>query len=326
MRAIAWTLAGFVLSLGGLSAAAQTADCSHAKTDVEKALCADPAAAAADKAMAAAYNALRDKLQGKDRDALLRSQRHWITTRGADCEAGKPGFAACVAADADRRRAFLEGRAEAGTGAAMQPVIVVRPGRKGAYEIDVEVLRFPDPQTPGEKTFNAAIDKLLKDIPADTKDIDADQTYSHYVSMRMSYASPRLLSARFEGYDYEGGAHGMAPSWGLSVDRQSGRKLAFADAFDKAAQDRLNQECLKQILVQKKERMDETPAGEDLASLKKNLATDLGELGNWNFSATGAEIVFNQYELGSYAEGRYACTMPLALLKSLAKPGFPLPD
>jgi uncharacterized protein YecT (DUF1311 family) len=328
MRIGLGVLVGCVAALAGSPARAQNADCTRAKDEIEKVVCADPRAAAADKAMAAAYSALHARLQGKDRDALLRSQRAWIMRRGGDCESGKPGFAACIADDAERRRAFLEARAESGpgAGAVLQPLLVMQPGRKGGYEISMELLKFADPKAAGEKTFNAAIDRQVAEIPVDTKDIGKNEIYSHSVAVRLTYASPRLLSARFDGYDFTGGAHGMSPTWGLSIDMQSGRKLAFADAFDKLAHEKLDQECLKQILAQKKERMGELPAGDDLAEMRKALAKGVGDFAGWSFAARGADVVFNQYDLGSYAEGRYACAFPLAQLKSLAKPGFPLPE
>ena len=46
----------------------------------------------------------------------------------------------------------------------------------------------------------------------------------------------------------------------------------------------------------------------------------------WSFSARGANLTFGVYDLGSFAEGAYSCDFPLARLKELAKPGFPLPE
>jgi uncharacterized protein len=57
-------------------------DCSKAGSAVEKAICADPAALAANDAMESAYFALREKLSDKSALEMLRDgQRAWIRYR-----------------------------------------------------------------------------------------------------------------------------------------------------------------------------------------------------------------------------------------------------
>ncbi|HMN73810.1 MAG TPA: lysozyme inhibitor LprI family protein [Rhodoblastus sp.] len=321
-------------SLLGLAILAVTAapaaalDCKAAKGDIDKAICSSPEAAAADESMAAAYNALRGRMGPAEREALLVSQRLWIKRRGFGCDSDKPGYAQCLAKETEQRRAFLEARAESGPGldSPLVPVIVAKPGKPRDWEIDVELLKFVEPKTPGEKTFNAEIGKMLKDIPTDRSDIQRDQTFSHDVWMRVTWLSPRLISARIEGYDFEGGAHGNPSTSGLNIDTKSGRKLVFTDAFDKAAREKLTAHCLAQIAPEKVRRGMDEPKGEELKSLRQGIDEGLAELDAWNFAAQGATIVYGPYAIGSYAEGSYTCDVPLARLKELAKKDFPLPD
>ncbi len=303
-------------------------DCKAAKSEVDRAICASPAALAADSAMAAAYNALRERFSPAERESLLVSQRAWIKRRGYGCDSDKPAYAQCLTTQADQRRAFFEARPEGGPGvdSALRPEIVARPGRPRDWEIDVELLRFVEPKTPGERTFNAEVAKMLRDIPTDRKEIGRDQTFSHDVWMRLTWLSPRLISARIEGYAFEGGAHGNPSTAGLNIDTRSGRKLVFADAFDKAAQDKLTAACLAQIVPEKVRRGMDEPKGEELKTLRQGVEEGLSSLDTWNFTAKGATIVFGHYTLGSYAEGAYECEAPLARLKELAKKDFPLPE
>lgn len=303
-------------------------DCSAPKADVDKALCASPEARAADEAMAAAWKTAHDSAAGADRDALLATQRLWIKRRGYGCDSEQPDYAACLVVDTQARRAWLLAQPEAGpgTGNPMQRAIVFRPGRNGAYSVDVELLKFVDPKAPGEKTFNAAVTKMIADVPKDTKDIDRDRTYSHDLTMRMTWASPRLLSARLDGYDFEGGAHGNPYTLGLNIDVAGGRKFAFADAFDAAAHQKLDEDCYRQVSKERRKRLGEDIAKDFDKEMRKTLHKDVGDLEFWNFTAKGATIIFGAYELGSYAEGSYTCEIPLQRLKDLAKPAFPLPD
>lgn len=324
MRRTAFFIYGVLIA----TAPAAAMDCKAAKSEVDKAICSSPQAIAADAAMSAAYTALREKSSPAEREALLVSQRAWIKRRGYGCESDKPGFAQCLAKDADQRRAFFEARPEGGPGidSPLRPEIVARPGRPRDWEIDVELLKFVAPRTPGEKTFNAEIAKMLAGVPTDRKEIERNMTYAHDIWMRLTWLSPRLISARIEGYSFEGGAHGNPSTAGLNIDTRTGRKLAFADAFDKAAQEKLTGACLAQIVPEKMRRGMDEPKGEELKTLRQGVDEGLSGLDTWNFNARGATIVFGHYTLGSYAEGAYECDVPLARLKELAKKDFPLPE
>lgn len=324
MRRTAFFIYGVLVA----TAPAAAMDCRAAKSEIDKAICSSPQAIAADDAMSAAYTALREKSSPAEREALLVSQRGWIKRRGYSCESDKPAYAQCLTTQTDQRRAFVEARPEGGPGidSPLRPEIVARPGRPRDWEIDVELLKFVEPKTPGEKTFNAEIAKMLKGIPTDRKEIERNMTYAYNFWMRLTWLSPRLISARVEGYSFEGGAHGNPSTAGLNIDTRSGRKLAFADAFDKAAQEKLAGACLAQIVPEKVRRGMDEPKGEELKTLRENIDENLSNLDTWNFSAKGGTIVFGHYVVGSYAEGAYECEVPLARLKELAKKDFPFPD
>lgn len=316
------------LGLLGSVASAAAMDCTAAKSALDKAICASPQAVAADEAMVVAYNALRQRMAPAERAALLVAQRAWIKRREFGCESDKPTYGQCLADETNRRRMFLEARPEGGSGveSTLEPLIIAKPGKPRDWEIDIELLKFARPNTPGERTFNAEVAKMVSDIPSDRREIARDQTYSHNVWMRLTWLSPTLISARTEGYEFSGGAHGNPFTAGLNIDMKSGRKLAFADAFDKAAQEKLTDACLAQIAPEKARRGMEAPKGDELKSLRQGIDEGLADLDIWNFSAKGATIVYGHYAIGSYAEGTYECDVPLARLKELAKKGFPLPE
>ena len=301
-------------------------DCAWARSPSDKAICASPDARAADDAMVAAYEALRAGLPPAGRDALLRAQRNWLKRRGYSCQDDAPDLGACLARETAQWRDYLAGRPEAGpgTGAPLEPVFVQRPGRKGATEVDVALLRVRNPVRPGERAFNAEIERLLAAVPGD-EDVEKDRTYSYSQTLRLTYASPRLLSARLDGYSYTGGAHGMPDSSGLILDMASGRAPVFAEVFDTAARDALVAACDAQVMVQKKARDSLPASADDKAAYAKSLSAGVSDFGNWSLSPAGAWIVFNPYELGSYAEGRYECTLPLPVLRRLSR-GLPLPE
>src|SRR2546429_1947711 len=115
-------------------------DCRQAKTAADKAICGNVELAAADKAMADSYTALRAKLPPEQQKTLLADQRRWITRRTAACgDKSDDALAQCLRAETEARRRFLAG--ESANGARDAPRIVpilFHEARKGRYEISIE--------------------------------------------------------------------------------------------------------------------------------------------------------------------------------------------
>jgi uncharacterized protein YecT (DUF1311 family) len=308
-------------------------DCSKAVTAQDKALCADPKAGAADAAMVKAYQALFDRLSEPDKKALQLSQRLWLRDRTNGCaDFSGDKLAACLIDQSQARQRFLEARPEAGpgSGGTLAPLFIEQAGRKGYYEIDVTALKYAPPTTPAEKLFNAEIDKLLKDVPpppAQNDEFGRDMIYSYTLHVRIAYASPQLISAHSELYLFAGGAHGTGGTSNINIDVARDKLLSFADVFLlAAAKEKLDGECLRQILKEKAKRMpDQKIVGDDLKQLKAGIADGLGKLDSWSFSPQGATVTYDAYALGAYVEGAYTCQFPSDFLRPLVTLGFELP-
>lgn len=98
-------LAVSVMVAGGAARAEPSFDCKAASTPVEKAICADPKLADADREIADAYKALQDLSGTADRDRLRTEQRAWLTQRNQCATAPSPG--ACLGPVLDARRTAL---------------------------------------------------------------------------------------------------------------------------------------------------------------------------------------------------------------------------
>lgn len=306
-------------------------DCSKAKSPQDKAICADPRATAADAAMSKAYADLAARLSEADKKALIISQRQWLKDRANLCSDAKADtLATCLIDQSVTRQHYLAGQPESGTGTGgkLTPVFIQQPGRKGYYEVDVSTLKFTLATTPAEKLFNAEMDKYLKDMPSGkiNDDFGRDMTYSFMVHARMVYASPKLISAHVETYQFEGGAHGNGGTSDINIDVATGKLLGFADVFTASATDKLTTECLRQIVKEKAVRLpDEKIEGDQLKDLKKSIGEGIARLDDWSFSPAGGSVDYDAYILGSYAEGAYTCSFPRDFLKPLVKENFALP-
>ena len=319
-----------VLALCALGAPAWAFDCAKATSRSEKAICGDARALAADSAMSAAFSNSIKGADGKTKAQMLGSQIAWIKERDNICAQNQgDAFAACLALESDRRRAFLSGTPEQGPGAPTRiaPRFRFEKGGPGKAAIDMELLRFPDAKSPGELAFNAATAKYLEDIVEPEKDDPAADRYAFENHMRLVYASPKLVSAQASAFLDSGGAHPNSYVANINLDVAGGRLLTFADAFDAKAAAKVFAICGEQVKGEKKERMgaDAPLSPDDLKDLAKSIAESTGDLSAWSFGATQAEVTYSPYAVGAYVEGAYSCDIGYDALRPLLKPGFPLP-
>jgi len=317
-------------ALGASATPAAALDCKKAASALEKAICADPATAAADEAMGQAYTALAARLSDTEKKQLIASQRTWIKQRSDMCMEDKGPSLSCLLSRTQQRAAFLAGRPEAGpgTGHELTPILIDIAGTRKTYERNISLLKFVEPALPGEILFNKKIAKLIADIPVAKDDpSDTDRTYSYELHMRLVYASPRLITAQMENYVYSGGAHGSSGTNNINIDLAKGKVLSFADLFEAGTQKKLSDLCFEQIKAQKIEKSspDFKLEIDDEKQTRKTIFDDVGNIERWTLGSTEATVTFDAYEVGSYAEGPYSCTFKNDSIQPLLKAGAPWP-
>jgi uncharacterized protein YecT (DUF1311 family) len=318
------------LALLAFSAEARAFDCAKAASKFEKAICADASARSADDALNKTFADFLAASDPKLRKTITSSQIAWLQDRDNACaDSAAATLGACLARESDRRRAFLSGQPEQGPGVAdkISPWFRFEKGGKGKAAVDMQLLKFADPKSPGERAFNDAADKLLEDIIEPEKDDPAADRYAFSTAMRLIYASPKLVSAQAQSYQDSGGAHPNSGVVNINLDVAAGRLLKFDDAFDPKSAEKIFATCLDQVKRAKKERLGDDPplSSEDLADLAKTVKESTGDLSAWSFGATKATVTYSPYAVGAYAEGSYECTLANSALKPLVKAAFPLP-
>ena len=308
-------------------------DCAKAQSPIEKAICADPKLKGADDAMSAAYSSLREALSAAARKGLTASQRKWIKNREDSCSAQQGAeLASCILDQTEeRRRLFLaEPVSGPGTGARMVPIFVQQDPDPHRFDVDYTLIRFAEPKSPGEKLFNADVDKMVKEAPLKRQAEAAPEgmNYASYAAMDITYASPKFLSAKIEAWQNTGGAHGYGGTSAINIDLVRGAALKIEDLFNDKALLGLKTDCIAQIAVQKKEKNDgqDFDPANDPNYQEQAVIDGLKSLDTWNFWQGKAIVTYNAYAIGSYAEGPYECEFAMVKLKSMAKLGAPLPE
>ena len=324
--------------VGLCSGTATAFDCKLAKSPPEKALCADPAAKAADDAMSAAFAQVRRTADSRQGAALLANQRHWLASRNASCT-GESAPAACLRREDEARTQALTARPLAGPGTPdpLVPAVVARAGTKTAYAVDLFLYRFPSPKTPAETALNAAIDKIIADAPTATDDASGSLSYSYSGTASIAYASDKLLSLAIEMFEFSGGAHGNSTNQNITIDMVTGRLLGLDDLVAKSKQAEVGKLCSPQLASQLKQKLvqdgqDPDKDAEAKASLKEltdgaadGIGSVTSQLANWAFHEHDATIDFSPDEIAPHALGGFTCTLPFERLRPLIKPGAPLP-
>ncbi len=207
------------------------------------------------------------------------------------------------------------------------PAFRIEKGGKGRAEVDVRTLRFVNPTSPAERAFNVAVDELSADIEQPEKDDPQADKYSDHWSMRLAYASPRLISAHADRHSHTGGVHPNSYTANINVDAAQGREATFEGLTDKAVAQKIFALCLEQVRDQKKEKdgPEADPDADGPQPLAKEVADASADLKGWSFGADAATIGYDPYVVGSYADGEFERKISSAVLRPLARPDFPLP-
>ncbi|WP_026607788.1 lysozyme inhibitor LprI family protein [Methylocapsa acidiphila] len=305
-------------------------DCGKAKSSTERAICSDPAALAADGALGRAFALLRDRLPEKEKGDLKRSQIAWIHDRDENCGAETDLLAGCLAKQSIERQKFLEGRPQAGPGTPtpIEPRFFFRGGGK-KIKTSVEAFKFNPARGPGEKKFNAEMEKFVQRALRgmdDEYDLDGSSTYFVDLKASLAYASPQLISAHLNYESFEGQPHPYREYNNINVDLKTGRSLSFDDLLDKENAEKIFSYCKTFLKNEKAEHQKSEGFSEPSDEVNMSEVVEkTGRIDNWSFGAELATVSYDDDAFGGYAECMCSCEIPYTILRPLVKASFPLP-
>ena len=147
-------------------------------------------------------------------------------------------------------------------------------------------------------------DSMVKTVRQDSDEYAILYPYEQSTTYSIGLNTGKVLGIVVDSYDYYGGAHGYDALSYYNFDMYSGLLLTLSDiAVDPVQfQAFLKQEILNQIW-----------ANNDAEGMFPEYHTTLQNYDlntNWLLDETGFTFVFNAYELGSYAAGRFTYTVP----------------
>jgi uncharacterized protein YecT (DUF1311 family) len=287
-------------------------DCAKAATVIERAICAKPELAAADRKMAAAYAALAGRLTGAAKDHLLADQIRWLANRAAACVVEPAEMEECLESRNRDRTAQLEWLGEGAYPFISEQAIVKAGKVRGIpYIIDASYPQFDG----GTVDFNAVNRQLASATSEAAERVvpgpDADSGAGDYNGAAWRYEQafslykpgPHAVSVKIGYNAYEGGAHGIAGVTGTLVDLRSGKAVGPEGVFLP------NSNWLRELT---------RIVSADIKS--PHLADMLKQPNRYVFIEDRLELSFNQYE-----GGPYTVEIPYDRLRPLLRVDGPVP-
>lgn len=304
-------------------------DCSKASTAIEKAICARPELAKADRAMAAAYTALVGRLTGAAKDHLVKDQARWIASRNKACTGGAEEIARCLR---QRYEARLENLGTFGqdTYPFVSEQTLFKEGKVGrvGYSIDATWPQF-DGTTADFSRLNRYFADLSRKagdeaIPDRQSGGDAsfDQTWTYDQSFTVQRPSADAVAVAIKFYGYTGGAHGMSGTTAYLVDLRNGQAVPPSAVFAKG--DAWLKTLVPLVHADLKKQFSDGKPGFDDAIEPDKLAKLLREPDHYYYRRDKLELIFDAYVVGPYVSGPFTVDIPYTTLKPLLAKDGPL--
>lgn len=299
-------------------------DCAKASNPVERTICGNAELAKADRGMAAVYEALAGKLFGVAKDHLLKDQLAWLDNRAKACSGDTEDVARCLRYRYNARIATLKADGE-GAYPLVSAQMLLQEGRVKAirYHIDAAYPRFD-----GDADFSA-VNKAFADAAREgaknaipEKDFgDRESTWTYLQSFALYRPGPNSVSVETTSYSFTGGAHGSSAVIAALIDLRSGRSVPPSEVFlPTAPWERTISEIARADL---KRQFVERPGFDDALEPDK-FAKLMKDSERYLFKAEALELVFNQYEVASYAAGLYRVVIPYTRLSGSIRADGPL--
>jgi serine/threonine protein kinase len=168
-----------------------------------------------------------------------------------------------------------------------------------------------------QDNFNNKVKALV------TKNISETKEGSHSVGFTIEHRSDHLLSVVFgAGIEWPGAAHGMQYNYSFMYDLRNNREVKLEDLFNAGVNHLrlLSGLCARDVMRQKKKNgFDEIFEDSEAAAYDA-----LKEDSTFYPAQAGLVIIFDPYQVGSYAEGFYVVTIPYSALEGAINPNGPL--
>lgn len=159
-------------------------------------------------------------------------------------------------------------------------------------------------------SFGLAYQELLQQFP------DEQAGWEAKITGEIVYDDKNLLTIKIDTYTFTGGAHGLAYTRFLNFDKQISEEVDGVYFFE-------DSEELTAIAEKYFRKIHNLPMESDINETGFMFEGDRFYLPqNMGFSDKGLELIYNTYEVASYADGEIRISLSWKEIEALLKPNF----
>lgn len=124
------------------------------------------------------------------------------------------------------------------------------------------------------------------------------------INGKVVYEDGNIVTVMVNSYSFTGGAHGYASTSFLNFDKRKGSELENRELFD-------DMEGFEKFAETKFRIQEEIPQGKNINATGFMFEGDTFHLSqNIGYTKEGLQLIYNQYEVASYADGPIVLTLP----------------
>lgn len=166
----------------------------------------------------------------------------------------------------------------------------------------VSLLNFDDETD--LKTIDLAVESFRKEYEIlKEKFPEESMPWEAEINGEITYEDNNILTILLKSYLFTGGAHGYSTSRFLNFDKRKGVEMKNSRLIK-------NEEQFKKLAEAKFRLQEKIPAAESINSTGFMFEGETFNLpGNIGFTKEGIQLLYNQYEVASYADGPIVLTL-----------------
>ncbi|MBT8184757.1 MAG: DUF3298 and DUF4163 domain-containing protein [Eudoraea sp.] len=124
------------------------------------------------------------------------------------------------------------------------------------------------------------------------------------INAEVSYEDRQMITIKLDTYLFTGGAHGYGATRFLNFNKSKGSEIADWELFD-------NKEDFARFAENKFRKQEKIPQGKSINSTGYMFESDAFYLPeNIGFTQEGIKLLYNQYEVASFADGPIELVLP----------------
>lgn len=178
-------------------------------------------------------------------------------------------------------------------------------------DIEEKIISFLSEEDPNINSVQEGLDyfvEVAKEIQEDLQDEDTSQ-WNAAIDGDVNYDSEMYVTISLELYSFSGGAHGYNEDKLLTYDKKNGEMVKILDLIK-------DKNAFKELVEKMFREQEDIPAVGNINETGFMFPNDAFELAeNIGFTEKGVILIYNQYEISSYADGKKTLVIPFEKAK-----------